>query len=114
MLVFLGRLWELVKPYRVRLFLGVLCGICSGLVSPLLIATIMFVFGTVFPTAPATTYNLTNNAVAWPPIMLAGGGSTNFTVSLRESTNGLAGDVKIKTSAESLTNVFVILSGTPN
>src|SRR5476649_1155660 len=100
MLVFLGRLWELVKPYRVRLFLGVLCGICSGLVSPLLIATIMFVFGTVFPTAnTSTTYNLTNNAIAWPPITLAGGGSTNFTVSLREATKNLAGDVKIKTSA---------------
>jgi subfamily B ATP-binding cassette protein MsbA len=115
MLVFLGRLWELVKPYRVRLFLGVLCGIASGLVSPLLIATIMFVFGTVFPTAnTSTTYNLTNNAIAWPPITLASGGSTNFTVSLREATNNFAGDIKIKTSATPTANVFVLLSGTTN
>jgi subfamily B ATP-binding cassette protein MsbA len=113
MLVFLGRLWQLVKPYRVRLILGVLAGIISGLISPLLIATIMFVFGTVFPTANTTTnYTLTNNAVAWPPITLADGGSTNFTVSLHESANDFPGDVKIKTSSEALTNVFVILSGT--
>jgi subfamily B ATP-binding cassette protein MsbA len=115
MLVFLGRLWQLVKPYRVRLVLGVLAGIASGLVSPLLIATIMFVFGTVFPTAnTTTTYNLTNNEVAWPPITLAGGGSTNFTVSLREATNNLASHVKIKTSATPAAGVFVFLSGATN
>jgi subfamily B ATP-binding cassette protein MsbA len=51
MLVFLGRLWQLVKPYRARLFLGVAAGIVSGLISPLLILTVMFVYGAVFPTA---------------------------------------------------------------
>jgi len=50
MLVFLGRLWKLVKPYRVRLFMGVAAGIISGLISPLLITAVMFVFGAVFPT----------------------------------------------------------------
>jgi subfamily B ATP-binding cassette protein MsbA len=54
MFVFLGRIWELVKPYRWRLFLGVAAGIISGFVSPLLIGTIMFVYGAVFPTAGAT------------------------------------------------------------
>jgi len=115
MLVFLGRLWQLVKPYRVRLVLGVLCGIISGLISPLLIATIMFVFGTVFPTPTTTTnYILTNNAVAWPAITLPGGGSTNFTVLLRTATNVFAGDVKIKTSPVPLANVSVILAGATN
>jgi subfamily B ATP-binding cassette protein MsbA len=51
MLVFLGRIWQLVKPYRWRLFLGVAAGIISGFVSPLLIGTIMFVYSAVFPTA---------------------------------------------------------------
>src|SRR5476649_216915 len=115
MFVFLGRLWQLVKPYRVRLFMGVAAGIVSGLISPLLIMTVMFVFGTVFPTANTTAnYTLTNNAVAWPPITLAAGGSTNFTVSLGAATNSFAGDVKIKTSATPSANVFVILSGATN
>jgi subfamily B ATP-binding cassette protein MsbA len=115
MLVFLGRLWSLVKPYRVRLILGVLCGIASGLVSPLLIATVMFVFGTVFPTAnTSTTYNLTNNAVAWPPITLAGGSSTNFTVSLHGATNNLAGNLKVDASVKAEPNVFVFLSKATN
>jgi ATP-binding cassette, subfamily B, bacterial MsbA len=51
MLAFLFKVWGLAKPYRVRLFLGVLTGIISGLISPLLIGTIMFVYGAVFPTA---------------------------------------------------------------
>ena len=108
MLVFLGRLWQLVKPYRVRLVLGVLAGIASGLVSPLLIGTIMFVFGTVFPTAnTSSTYNMTNNAVAWPAITLAGGSSTNFTVSVRGATNNFSGGLKVKTSATPAAGVFV-------
>jgi subfamily B ATP-binding cassette protein MsbA len=115
MLVFLGRLWQLVKPYRVRLVLGVLAGIASGLVSPLLIATIMFVFGTVFPTAnTSSTYNMTNNAVAWPAITLAGGSSTNFTVSVRGATNNFSGGLKVKTSATPAAGVFVFLSGAIN
>jgi subfamily B ATP-binding cassette protein MsbA len=49
MLAFLFKVWGLAKPYRVRLFLGVLTGVISGLFMPLLIQTIMFVYGTVFP-----------------------------------------------------------------
>ena len=109
---FLGRLWQLAKPYRVRLFMGVAAGIISGLISPLLIATIMFVFGAVFPTEKTSTaYTLTNNAVAWPAITLPNGGSTNFTVSLNTATNSLIENVKIKTSTPSAANVFVFLSG---
>ncbi|HEY3930861.1 MAG TPA: ABC transporter ATP-binding protein [Verrucomicrobiae bacterium] len=49
MLAFLFKVWSLARPYRARLFLGVLTGVISGLFMPLLIATIMFVYGAVFP-----------------------------------------------------------------
>jgi ATP-binding cassette, subfamily B, bacterial MsbA len=48
---FLRKLWELARPYRARLFLGVLTGVLSGLIAPLLIATAMFVYAAVFPSA---------------------------------------------------------------
>ena len=48
MLAFLFKVWGLARPYRARLFLGVLTGVISGLFMPLLIQTIMFVYGTVF------------------------------------------------------------------
>jgi ATP-binding cassette, subfamily B, bacterial MsbA len=50
---FLRKVWGLASPYRVRLFLGVLTGIASGLLAPLMIGTVMFVYGVVFP-SPAT------------------------------------------------------------
>jgi len=50
MLAFLFKVWGLAKPYHARLFLGVLTGILSGLMAPLMISTIMFVYGAVFPT----------------------------------------------------------------
>jgi subfamily B ATP-binding cassette protein MsbA len=51
---FLRKIWELARPYKVRLFLGVLTGIISGLVGPLMIATAMFVYAAVFPSANTT------------------------------------------------------------
>jgi subfamily B ATP-binding cassette protein MsbA len=51
---FLRKIWELARPYRARLFLGVLAGVISGLIGPLLIATAMFVYAAVFPSANAT------------------------------------------------------------
>jgi ATP-binding cassette, subfamily B, bacterial MsbA len=48
MLAFLFKVWGLAKPYRMRLFLGVLTGVISGLMMPLLICTAMFVYGAVF------------------------------------------------------------------
>jgi ATP-binding cassette, subfamily B, bacterial MsbA len=54
MLAFLFRVWDLARPYRTRLFLGVLTGTISGLFMPLLIATIMFVYGAVFPSGDDT------------------------------------------------------------
>ena len=54
MLAFLFKVWGLARPYRTRLFLGVLTGISSGILSPLLIGTIMFVYGAVFPSLDKT------------------------------------------------------------
>jgi subfamily B ATP-binding cassette protein MsbA len=46
---FLSKLWGLAKPYKTRLFLGVLAGVISGLVAPLLIASVEFIVGVLFP-----------------------------------------------------------------
>jgi subfamily B ATP-binding cassette protein MsbA len=51
---FLRNLLILTKPYRVRLFLGVLTGIISGLMQPVMIGTIVFVYGAVFPSPDLT------------------------------------------------------------
>ena len=51
MLAFLFKVWGLARPYRTRLFLGVLTGIISGLMQPLMIGTIVFVYGAMFPSA---------------------------------------------------------------
>ncbi|HSY43302.1 MAG TPA: ABC transporter transmembrane domain-containing protein [Candidatus Acidoferrum sp.] len=45
---FLGKMWGLSKAYRLRLFIGVFAGVVSGLMMPLMIATIVFVYDTVF------------------------------------------------------------------
>jgi subfamily B ATP-binding cassette protein MsbA len=52
---FLLSVWALAKPYRLRMFLGVLTGILSGLMQPLLIGTIVFVYSAVFQTAQTAT-----------------------------------------------------------
>jgi len=54
MIQFFLRVWDLAKPYRMRLFLGVLTGIFAGLVPPLAIGTIMFVYSAVFPSTDAS------------------------------------------------------------
>ena len=51
MIAFLRQLAILVKPYKVRLAFGVLTGIICGLIEPLMILTITFVFSTLFPSA---------------------------------------------------------------
>jgi subfamily B ATP-binding cassette protein MsbA len=48
MISFLFKIWGLAKPYRLRFYLGVLAGIIAGLVDPLMIATITFVYGIIF------------------------------------------------------------------
>ncbi len=51
MFSFLIKIWGLTRPYRGRLFLGVLTGIIAGLFEPLIIVTVAFVYGLIFPTA---------------------------------------------------------------
>jgi subfamily B ATP-binding cassette protein MsbA len=90
MIAFLLKVWGLARPYRTRLFLGVLMGVLGGLTAPLTIATIMFVYGAVFPSGDVSnTYVLTNNVIAWPPLTLAKGGSTRFDLSLSASSNSV-------------------------
>ncbi len=51
---FLRKLWELARPYRGRLMLGVITGILAGLMAPLIIATLTLVSVMVFlPDNPA-------------------------------------------------------------
>jgi subfamily B ATP-binding cassette protein MsbA len=45
---FLRRIWEATRPYKLRLALGMVCGIVSGFLEPLLIVTVVFVFKVVF------------------------------------------------------------------
>ncbi|HTA94936.1 MAG TPA: hypothetical protein VK769_02310, partial [Verrucomicrobiae bacterium] len=47
----LFKVWNLAKPYRWRMFWGVLMGVLNGLIAPLLIGTVMFVYAVVFPVA---------------------------------------------------------------
>lgn len=54
----LRKIWELAQPYKLRLYLGVLTGILSGLVAPLLIVTAMLIYGAVFPPDRADDANL--------------------------------------------------------
>jgi subfamily B ATP-binding cassette protein MsbA len=64
---FLRKIWDLAQPYRLRLFLGVLTGVVSGLVAPLLIGTAMLVYGAVFPTGLDDDANLPLNYL--PPFV---------------------------------------------
>ena len=53
MLAFLRRLWSLVQPYRVRLALGLACGVVAGLMNAVLILSIRLVMNLGW-TAPAS------------------------------------------------------------
>jgi subfamily B ATP-binding cassette protein MsbA len=48
MIDFLKKLWSFVRPYRGRFFLGLLCGICYGLVNGLLLGAVKVVVQLVF------------------------------------------------------------------
>lgn len=48
MIRFLRQLWEFVRPYRARFFLGLLCGVGYGMCSGLLIAVVKIVVGLTF------------------------------------------------------------------
>jgi subfamily B ATP-binding cassette protein MsbA len=48
MVEFLLKIWGLARRYRGRLLLGVLMGVISGLIEPLMIASVVFVYGLIF------------------------------------------------------------------
>ncbi len=45
---FLGQLWQYVHPYRIRLFVGVACGIAYGVMTGVFLSTVNFVPKVVF------------------------------------------------------------------
>ena len=49
MLGFLNKVWGLARPYRPRMMIGIVAGILSGVIEPLLILAVMFVYGAMFP-----------------------------------------------------------------
>ena len=51
MIDFIRKLWELVRPYRARLALGVLTGILAGIMPAVMIASIAIIVGVIFPSA---------------------------------------------------------------
>ncbi len=66
MIYFFRQLWEFVRPYRSRFFLGLVTGVISGAIEPLLVVTVIFVFAVIFPEAsPATLGKFTDNLPAF-------------------------------------------------
>src|SRR5262245_285952 len=65
MIDFLLKVWDLAKPYRWRLFLGVLTGVIGGLIEPLMIFTIVLVYSLIFPSAGASPLGKLDKAPEW-------------------------------------------------
>ncbi|MHB8520300.1 MAG: ABC transporter ATP-binding protein [Limisphaerales bacterium] len=66
MIAFLLKVWALAKPYRGRVFLGVVAGIIGGLLEPLMIAVIMFVYQLIF----SPTSSPLDLQVSWLPLFV--------------------------------------------
>jgi ATP-binding cassette, subfamily B, bacterial MsbA len=64
MIDFTRRLWEMTRPYRGRLLAAVVTGVIGGLIEPLMIATVVFVYGLIFPSADAA---LAVPRLSWAP-----------------------------------------------
>ncbi|HWI57799.1 MAG TPA: hypothetical protein VNZ22_11275, partial [Bacillota bacterium] len=71
MFEFLLKVWGLARPYRGRLLLGALTGVIGGLLEPLLIVTVAFVYGVIFPSANTSSALLTANDVKDAPALIA-------------------------------------------
>ena len=67
MFEFLFKVWGLAKAYRFRLFLGVVTGIVSGLMQPLLLGTIVLVYDAVFPDQAITIVSSGSRASMFIP-----------------------------------------------
>jgi subfamily B ATP-binding cassette protein MsbA len=53
MISFLFKIWGLARPYRWRLWLGVLTGVIAGVLEPLVIVSAVFVIAVIFPSGSA-------------------------------------------------------------
>jgi len=62
---FLRKMWDLARPYRGRLLLGVATGIISGFIEPLMIATIVLVYSLIFPSVGSPP--LAEKLPSWVP-----------------------------------------------
>jgi subfamily B ATP-binding cassette protein MsbA len=64
---FLGKILDLTRPYRFRLVLGIFFGILAGLLEPLMVGTVAFVYHVIFETGngAATTQTMFNGAPKW-------------------------------------------------
>src|SRR5271165_4662989 len=70
MFEFLLKVWGLARPYRGRLLLGVLTGILAGFMEPLMIATITFVYGLIFPSGDGPVALLSPKAFVDAPALV--------------------------------------------
>ena len=71
MIAFLRKLWDLTRPYRGRLLLAILTGVIGGLIEPLMIATIAFVYGLIFPSVDSATSLLSGKSFRNVPALIA-------------------------------------------
>ena len=71
MIGFLRQLWDMTRPYRGRLLLAVLTGVVGGLIEPLMIATIVFVYGLIFPSVDSASSLLSNKTFRDAPGLVA-------------------------------------------
>lgn len=68
MIFFLRQLWGFVRPYRVRFFLGLLCGVLLGLSNGMLIGAVNFVIPMVFEKhANLRVHERLEHLPAWMP-----------------------------------------------
>jgi subfamily B ATP-binding cassette protein MsbA len=69
MIGFLRKLWDLTQPYRGRLLLAILTGVIGGLLEPAMVATVMFVYGLIFPSADVSSL-LSNKSFRDAPVFV--------------------------------------------
>ena len=77
MFEFLKSIAYLVRPYRVRMGLGVFFGVLAGLVEPLLIFTVILVYKVIFPDNAEEVNKWLSNAPGWVKNLAASVGSAN-------------------------------------
>ncbi len=65
MFEFLRSIAYLVRPYRVRMALGVIFGVIAGLVEPLLVFTVVIVYKVIFPDDTSKADEILANAPGW-------------------------------------------------